>query len=266
MADNQILFFEKNYADLQNPNVTATASQGNDFVDYARNRKNTSSWQTTGSVDADGTTYTLDFVDEVDVDQIILLIHNFKSYNVQYWNGSTFTDFSPAINETTNTAENTHYNVTEVSTSQIRLTINGTFVADSDKYLAQFIVTKRLGKLNAWPEIKKVELSRNRVINKMLSGKDSVVENVGKYSANLSIKAWSDDTDWTLFETLYARFNGFLYWPCGGDETQFSTVRQGYRLEDIYLVKFTDENTPEYYKGLYKAGLKVSIRISESVS
>jgi hypothetical protein len=265
-AETQILFFEKNYGDLQNPNATATASQASDFADFPRNRKNTSAWITTGSVDLDATTYEYDFSDEEDVDQIILLKHNFKSYTVKYWDGSLYQDFSPAISETTNTAENTHYNVTQVSTTKVQITINGTFVADSDKNLGQFIVTKRLGRLNAWPEIKKPTISRNRVVNNMLSGKASVVENVGQYSADLSIQVWSDDGDLTLIENLYDRFNGFLFWPCGGDETQFSTIRQGYRIEDIFLCKFVDENVPEYLRGIYKSGIVVKIKLRESVS
>lgn len=261
----QILFFEKNYGDLNAVNVTATASQANDFAAFPRNRKNTSSWITTGSQDSDNTTYTYDFVDEQAVDQIILIKHNFDAYTVKYWDGATYTDFATPISVTGNTSETTQHNVTEVSTSRIQLTITGTIVADEDKTLAQFIVTKRLGRFEGWPEIKRPTLSRNKVINKMLSGKASVVENVGQYSTDLSIKVWSNDTDLTLIETLYARFSGFLFWPCGGDETQFSSVREGYRLEDIFLSKFTDDNVPEFFKGLYKTGVKVKIKLQETV-
>ena len=53
----QIAFFEKNYADLDYANVAATASQGVGTEDFARNRRNDSAWITSGSVDADNTTF-----------------------------------------------------------------------------------------------------------------------------------------------------------------------------------------------------------------
>jgi len=261
----QVLFFEKNYGDLQNPNCTATASQGNDFADFVRNRKNTSAWMTTGSVDTDLTSFTLDFTDEEDITQIVLLKHNFKSYTVKYWDGAVYQDFTPAISETTNTAENTHHVVAEVSASRVQIIINNTFVVNDDKQLAQFIVTKKLGRLNGWPLIKKPTISRNRKITKMMSGKSSVVENIGQYSTDLAIKVWSDDADLTLFEDLYDRFIGFLFWPSGGDETQFSSVRKGYRLEDIFLVKLTDELVNEFPNGVYTSGIKLNIKLAESV-
>jgi hypothetical protein len=261
----QIIFFEKNYADLQNDNCTATASQGNDFSDFVRNRKNSSGWITTNSVDSDNTTFTLDFSDSEDIDQIILLKHNFAAYTVEYWNGSSFVAFSPAISVSGNTAENTHHSVTEVSSTQVRLTVTGTITPDEDKQLAQFIVTKRLGQMAGYPEIKKPTLSRNRSITQMLSGKSSVVENLSTYSTGLSIKLWSNNADLTLIENLYDRFKGFLFWPSGGDETQFSTIRQGYRLEDIYLCKMMDEYVPEYFKGVYSTGIKVNLKLAESV-
>lgn len=265
MADKQVLFLEKNRADLQNGNVSITASQGQDFVDFVRNRKNSSSWATTGSVDADNTTMTIDLTDEQDISKILLFKMNFDSYTLKYWNGSSFVDFSPAISVSGNTVENAEHDFTEVSTSQVQLIVTGTIVPDSDKTLAQFILTKTLGRMVGWPEIKNPKLSRNRKVNKMLSGKVSVVENVRQYSTSLSIKVWSDDADWTLVETLYERFTGFLFWPSGGDETQFSSVRQGYRTEDIFLCKLTDELNPEFFKGLYKSGLKLSMKLSESV-
>lgn len=260
----QILFLEKNYADLQNELVVATASQGNDFTNLARNRKNNSSWMTTGSVDADNTTYELDFIDEVQVDQIILLKHNFKAYTVKYWDGvSAFVDFATPIVETVNTEKRTHYNPVEVATSKIQLRVTGTMVSDADKTLAQFIVTKRLGRFNGYPEIKKPTPSRNRKVTQMLSGKDFVVENVGKYSTELNFKILSDNDDLTLIETLYSRFTGFLFWPGGGDESQFTNIREGYRLEDIFLSKFTNEYQPEYFKFIYINGLPMKMKLSE---
>lgn len=261
----QIIFFEKPASDIGNPGVSATASQGAAYATYALNRSNLSAWITTGSVDADNTTWTLDMTDEKRISEILLIKHNFKSFTVKYWNGSAYQDFSPAINETTNTKAVNRYTVTPQSTSKIQITITGTLTPNSDKYLYQFLATEKLGQFNGWPQIKKPVHSRNRKKNGMLSGRSNIAENVGAFSCELSVKEWKDSTDLTLVERLYNMSEGFLIWPSGGDESQFSSARQGYRLEDIYLVKCADEYEPSFVSGQYQRGLDISISLTEVV-
>lgn len=263
MAAQQIMFFEKNKADISNTGVTLTASQGNDFIEYVRNRSNKSAWMTSDSVDSDNTTIEIDFVDERTITDIILVKHNFKSYTIQYWDGAAYQDFSTAIAETTNTAVTTHHVFNSVSTLKILLTITGTMTPDEDKYLYQFIVTENIGQLQGWPVIKKPMHNKNRKNLKMLSGKSKIIQNVGAFECQLSVEIWKIDADLTVIESIYEQPEGFLIWLCGGDEDQFSTIREGYRLEDIYLMKCDNEYTPQYYKGLYKSGLQIEIQMKE---
>ena len=99
----------------------------------------------------------------------------------------------------------------------------------------------------------------------MLSGKTLVKENIGAFKTKLDIKVLSIDADLTIIETLYAAHKGFLVWLCGGDESQFRSERIGYRLEDIFLMKTVNEWRPELFRGLYQAGMKVQIDLSEVV-
>jgi len=260
----QIMFFEKSKSDFSFSNVDATASQGADYADFALNRSNESAWITSGSVDADNTTWEVEMTDQKDVSEIILIKHNFKNFTIKYWNGSAYVDFSPAINVTNNTAETNHYSVTQVATNNIRITITGTQVVNSDKYLFQFICSNLIGQLNAWPIIKPV-LSRNRKKNKMLSGKTSIRESIGAVKIDLSIKILSNNADLGIIEDLYYSNDGFLVWLCGGSEAQFANERKGYRLEDIYLVKCSDEWQPEYAEGIYTNGMKIQIALEEVV-
>lgn len=262
---NQILFLKKNKLDISDTTVTLTASQGDDYTDFARNRLNTSAWVTSGSVDADNTNIVVDFVNSVDLDIIILAKQNFKNYTVQYWNGSAYTDFSTAINVTNSTADTKYHEFTLVTTTKIKLIVTGTQTANADKYLYQFIASEKIGRLEGWPVIKKPTLSRDRIKNKMISGKLAVKEQIGNFSTDLEVKILSDDTDLTVVEDLYDSNDGFLLWLCGGSETQFSSVRKGYRLEDIYLMKCVDEWQPEFYKGFYKSGIVTKISMSEVV-
>ena len=264
----QIIFFKKNRADYENTLVTVTASQGTDTQNYILDRSNRTMWGTSGSVDSDNTTVEVNLGDVRTIDSILLLRHNFKNFKIQYWDelGLAWSDFTSAIHPTTNTSDSNYYSVTAVLTSKILLTIYGTMVADSDKNLCQFIATSKIGQLDGWPVIGKPTLSRNIVQNKMLSGKAHLIQNVGAYSAKLTVKSLSSDADWAIFEALYNSPEGFLFWPCGGDETQFRTVREGYRMEDIYLVRCKSDQSPEWYSGLYKTGIKLDLDLVEVIT
>lgn len=261
----RILFLEKNKLDISMTDVTITASQGEDFVDFMRNRSNTSAWVTSGSVDADNTNFVVDFVNSVDLDFISLVKMNFKNYTVQYWNGSIYTDFSTAISVSNNTSETKYHEFTSVTTTKIKVIITGTMTANEDKYLFQLIATEAVGRLNGWPVIKKPTLSRDKIKTKMLSGKLAIKEQIGAFSVDLEIKILSDSDDLDTIEALYDTNDGFLVWLCGGDETQFSSIRKGYRLEDFYLMKCADEYQPEFYKGVYSAGIATKVSLIEVV-
>lgn len=265
MSASQIIFFEKNKADYSLDDVTTTASQGDAYADYALNRSNQSAWVTSGSVDADNTTFEVDWADQKRITDILLVLHNFKAYTIQYWDGSLYQDFSPAISETTNTVDTTHHSFTEVITNKIKLTITGTMVANEDKVLRQLIATKQLGQFAAWPIIDNPTISRNRQRTKMLSGKESIRENVGLFTCKLKIAYLKSDADCLIVESLFEANEGFLVWLCGGDESQFATNRKGYRLEDIYLMKCSNEYSPEWYQGLYKTGMVVDMQLVEVV-
>jgi hypothetical protein len=262
---SQIIFFEKNKADLSYENISATASEGSEYAPYVLNRSNLSAWLTTGSVDANNTTLTIDLTEDRVITDILLLKHNFKSFTVKYWNGSTYVAFSPAIAPTTNTSASNYYEVTQVETSKIQITILGTQTPNEDKYLYQFIATEKLGQLNGWPVIQGPTHSRNRIKNKTLSGKMNIVENVGGFSCALTVAFLKDSSDLDVIETLYAANEGFLVWLSGGDESQFLTRRQGYRMEDIYLMKCVDEYRPEYVSGIYKNGIKIELSLQEVI-
>lgn len=269
---SQIQFFKKNIIDLDNTAVTITAtdgvatSAGDDITDFLRNRKNTSSWITTGTTDAGGnTTLTVNWGSDRDIDHIILVNHNFKAYTIKYWNGSSYVNFATAINPSNDTNTTTKYNTASTSTSRIQIIVTATQTVDAEKKMAQLIVTEELGQFTGWPVVSNPTLSKNRQVTTMLSGKKNIVDSVGFFSCTLTVDNWNDDTDLTLVETLYDRSEGFLLWLGGGDESQFSSVRKGWRKQDLFLVRPSDELTSEFVKGLYVTGLKVRIKLEEVI-
>jgi len=274
MSDQQIIFFKKNKIDLDNENIEITATDlvatdnGQDYVDFMRNRNLTSAWMTTGSTDAANTQLDIVLSDSEDVSEIVLVGVNLKAYTIKYHNGITFVDFSTPINVSGNTATTKRHSFNAVTSDQFRIIITGTMVANDDKQIKQLIFTEYLltGQLNGFPIIKLPTLSANKRINKMLSGKANVVESIGSFSCDLNVANWRDDDDLTLVEELYFGRAPALLWLCGGDETQFSSVRIGYRLEDFFLVRPVDEYQPEWYKGLYATGMKIGMKLEEVVS
>jgi hypothetical protein len=235
------------------------------YAPYILNRNNTSAWITTGSVDSDNTYIDVDMVDYRTISDILLIKHNFKNFTIQYWNGSAFVDFSPAIAETVNTAESNYYQVAQVQTSKVRIKIFGTMTPNEDKHLYQFILTEKIGQFEGWPVIKNPKHSKNKVISKMISGKYNVLPNVSGFSCSLGFNSISSDADLTLIENIYDEMQGFLFWPCGGSETQFKTVRQGYQLEDVYLMACQNDYEPEYLSGIYNLGIGIEIKMIEVV-
>lgn len=263
---NQIRFFDKSKCDLDASNCVATASQGVGFENLARNRSNDTWWATSGSVDSDNTTYTMNLVDMFLVDSILLVQHNFKSFTLKYWDGSAYQDFSSVIAPTNCTDSTSYFTFTGVNTTKIQLTILGTQTANVDKVLAQFIITKQIAQLCAWPAIKAPSHDKNINVTKMVSGKSSVVQNLIGFSVTLEVITLSNSNDLTTIDNLYFSGNSFLVWLCGGSESQFKTAARGLRLKDIYLMQCSNVWTPTPYNGLYGIGYQTSIHLSEVIT
>lgn len=271
----QIRFFQKNIIDLSQPQATITVTDtvafnnGQEIVDYVRNRNNTSAWLTTGSNDAANTELLVQFGVGRDVSTIILVRHNWKAFTIQYWDELllSWVDFSTPIAETANTDSTSHFDFDRVETNQIKIIITETQIADDDKELYQLIVTDSIGigQLEGWPVIKNPVHDTNKRKTKMLSGKIHVVESVGSFQCSLEVSHWKSVNDVSLIEDLYFRREGILLWLCGGDETQFAIASRGYRKEDLYYVRPTNSFEPEFVKGIYSNGQKIKIDLQEAI-
>jgi len=269
---SQIIFYKKNFIDLSFGSISITVTDatatntGQAFVGYLRNRKNSSAWITTGSNDAANTQLDIDWTDQRTIDNLLLVKHNFSDYTIQYWNGSAYVDFSSAINVSGGVALTTVHTFTAVQTSKIRLIITGTIVADADKIMRQFIATEQIGQLESWPIISGVVNSKSKKVTKALSGKSYVADTIGSFACSLDVEILKSSLDLAIFEQIFDSYEGVLVWLCGGDEVQFSSKRQGYRLEDIFLMRPVSEYNPDWFQGLYVAGIVFSIKLQESIT
>ena len=97
----------------------------------------------------------------------------------------------------------------------------------------------------------------------MISGKTHIIETAGFFKASLSLSTWKPSGDLDILEKIFFRREGVLVWLSGGDEDQYSSKRMGYKKEDIYLVRPTNEYQPEWSSNLYKSGLNIKMDLAE---
>lgn len=254
---SQVIFYEKSKSDFEKDAVSVSASESDGTAKFMIDRSNQTAWKTNGSSDSAGTNFTVDMTESQTIDTILLLKHNFKSFTIQYFDNDTgtFKNFSPAINESNNSDDSTKFEFDAVVTPKIKVTINGTQTPDDDKHLFQFIATELIGQLNGWPVIEP-EIDRDISAGEMLSRRKRIRQAKGAYNASLQVKVWKDSSDLDIVETLFNKSEGFLFWPGGGDEAQFSSVREGWRKEDIFLVRMTNPYSPTFFKGIYVSGIE----------
>lgn len=263
-----IKFFKKNILDLTNPLVTVTVTDsvatnnGQSFVNLMRNRNNNSGWSTTASTDAANTTLVFDFGEDRTFDSIHLIKHNLKAFTLKYWNGSAWTNFSTAIAETTNVLTTNYYNFNSVSGSKLQLIITAAQTLDADKYINQVIASEIIGTMQDEPEIQP-QWDKDRVVTKFLSGKNFVAKSVGGFNCTIKKKSVSNSNDLTLAETLFHSYEGFLVWICGGDTSQMETIREGYRLEDIFFMDVANEYSPEWIESRFYNGMPLNLKLVE---
>lgn len=263
-----IEFYRKNWIDLsyENPSITITdataTDNGQNYVNYLRNRDNVSGWATTGSNDAANTTIVVNFGDARELNKIILLQHNFKAFTIKYWNGSAWTDFSTPISETANAAADSYYSFDLVETEQIQIIISGTITADQDKFLKQLLLCEVIGAFTIEPEIE-MEISQDKSATKFISGKYFVSKQVGGVEIRMRRRSVEVDADLTLWERLFEFYEGFHVSISGGATSVFENQRIGYRPQDIYFMQSRNEHSPNFRDGYYKHGMDLDLRLVE---
>jgi len=268
---SQIIVLEKNAIDLDITDISITASDdeatdnGQDFVDLLRDRTNTSGWGTTGSSDTATCTLEVDLNKGLQISKVYLIEHNFKNYDLHYWNGTAWVLI---ISVTNNTDTTSYHSFTAATVYKVKITINATMIANSDKLLAQLIITDNLGtgQFQGYPEIRQLTHTTNKKANQMLSGKIKVIEGIGAVQFELKWTITSNDNDLTLIEKMYTNKQGFLISLSGGNESQFSTQRIGYRKKDIYFVRMTDDYSDPFFKGIYSIGNVITAKLKEAVA
>jgi len=266
-----IKLWEKNKLDFDTPGASITITDavasdtGSSFVGLMRDRSNDTGWATTGSTDAALTQVDVDLGDAYSVDQIILANMNFDAYTLQYHDGATFVDFSTAISVTGNTATTKYHAFTAVSASLYRLIIQGTIIADSDKILSQFIITKVVGTFAKQPNISKFQFDQERKSTKLLSGRRHIVRKIGGITVVMEFKPNKTQADQDLLLDLHNSNEGRLINFVGGDDSTHGFIVAGFRNQDIFLMTVNSELDTSHFEDRYANGNAMKVELSEAL-
>ena len=257
--------------DIDNDSVQITASSGSTTANRIRDRKSYSRWSSSGSSDATTETITINPNAQRTIDRLHLIRHNWKAFNVQYWNGSSYVDFSnvvtaegtqASITETDNAKETSYYEFDAVTTDLVRVQIETTQTVDAEKTLFSMLLTEEEGTFVGYPVFKPF-FHVKRISKELLSGrpKFSDLDQAAKFS--LTFTRYPPVNDWAILLSLWEGRKEFLFWPCGGDESQFRFELKGTRLEDIFLVQFESDFSPWFDQNVYDMAPNASVTLVE---
>lgn len=266
----KIKFFDKSLIDVDWPSVSATASSGAVSAENVRNRIFYKKWKSIGSDDSTQETLTVTMPSK-EFSRIMLRNNNFKLFNVQYWNGATFTDFTgvvgldgaiSGINETVNARTTNYYEFDAVTSTIIRITIDTTQTVDAEKFLSDLFIMNEIGTFETYPTLVP-SFDKKRIEKKTLRGKSKFSTMDEIYSSALTFNRFGFTNDIALVKTLWERYQEFLIWHSGGDESQFRFPIKGTRNDDIYLVSIDSDSKAWFDANTYVLGVNESIRFTE---
>lgn len=268
----QIKIFELPVSDISNTNFEITIEDsvaedtGQLIANFMRNRNTNSAWLTTGSDDSANTVINFLISDSAEVSDIMLVGHNLKDFTVEYYDGSNWAVLDSIL---ANESDFYHLEINPtVLTTQVRIVVGGTILADEDKKITRAIITNKLelGQFKSWPKITNPTQDIIRKSSRMLSGKYFMSESVGSFACTLSWnKGINNQEDIYLIEAMFLRRVPFMVWLCGGSDEQFKFKMRGYRKEDLYIMKCSKNYINEWYKGLYNTVVKQGISLVEVV-
>lgn len=147
MANDTMKCYWRSYVD---GDVEGYSISG-DFIDNTNMLdRNKNTYAATDGANDDTTTVNLifDMTWEREV-EVFVLKSNLTEFYIQYWDGAAYQNFSPAVSYVANTSEFLIITLPSVqSTSRIKIVATKTIVADEEKKIYLFEITKELTELN----------------------------------------------------------------------------------------------------------------------
>jgi hypothetical protein len=257
MSIGLVKFFYKNKIDM---NATFSFTSAPTILAKYLYDNTLETWLTSiGSNDATPEVWEITFNTSKNVNRIHMPLHNIKSGTLKYWNGSAWTNFSPAISWTANTATSNYYEFTKVAAEKLQLTMNTTITVNDQKRVSQLRAFEEIGTVQKNPSSIQQSFPAN---SRMVQKDDAKIDFVyfgERYSGTYSFDS-VDSTDESLIRGLRNLRDPFYVYPCGG----IPQTEEGYRLEDMYLVSYVNNYSTELKANLYGVGLRITMQMEGS--
>ena len=296
MAENSITgmlkVFKQNFLfDYAN---TITTSTGSDYADNMKDLDRALYWVSVGSDDTTTETITIEFTVAAIISRLLLLQGNFKYFNIQYWDGAAWQDFTnvyaegsieggyygagvygestygnagdalSAIDYEINTFNSMYFEFDEVSTTKVRIEVLKTIVADEQKYLRELYIGEEIGTflddLTSAPSSFSPTVSdTNSIYIKKSNGGYIKYQKSDKYVASVEISELYEETDQAIINDMFDE-GQFAILPCGA----IPYIQRGWRMSDFYSVIINGNISGEFSVGrVAEMGLVQSFELLE---
>lgn len=161
-----------------------TATIGNIFDRDTRTR-----WTTVGYGTSTSTIFSIQFNTATSIDKIFLQNHNLKQFRI-FYNSTTANTFSPAINETTNSATSNYYEVATTTVNSIQIQCDLAMTADTEKQIGELYVGSLILAFSQNPAAANYipQIDREQVVHKMPNGGVSIFNVADKFQASIKLK------------------------------------------------------------------------------
>jgi len=275
MINGGAKFFYQNYA-LKKLGASATATSNPNAAKYILNNDLYTIWESLLSNDTITETIVITLPFSKTIDRLFLVDMNFKQFNVKYYNGSAYVDFTNVIgvngvstseiNETVYDKDSAYYEFTPVSTTMIQIEVLKTQTVNAQKYLARFVATQEIGTFQGFPRIVP-SLSNNSIKQTAISNKIFLEKGFETTDIKITFKTHPYQNDENIVQALFSSIDPFLVWICGGrtGNTYFKIDQRNWELKDLVQMQLTNEIKNEFEKGVYLLGINKGITLEEHV-
>jgi len=172
-------------------------------------------WTTIGYSTNTSTNLTVSFSSSVVIDRVFLQNHNLKQFRI-FYNGATANTFTPAINETTNSATSNYYTFATITVSSVTLQVDLATTADTEKEVGEFYIGQLLLSMERNPPANSYKpiIDRQQVVHKMSNGGVTQFVVANKFKTNLKWNFLSESFTSQLLN-LYETATSFYFVPFG---------------------------------------------------
>lgn len=275
MISGGVKFFDK-AKNLYKDGTSIQATSGQTSAKYMLDNNIYTQWESMGSNDATNEEIVITLRSSMEINRIFLSDFNLKSFEVLYWNGSTYIAFTNVVgvNGVTYTGidvsgyalDSAYFEFDNVTTDRIQIIAKTTQVVDAQKYITKCLVTKEIGTFLGFPRVDNVS-DRNEEKVKTIGGKWIVQKSFETVQIKINLKSHPYQADNDIVESLFDSEDTFLVYPCGGrtGTTYFKIAQKTWGLKDVFNMQLTGNIDNKFEKGVYILGVTKDITLVEAI-